>query len=91
MSLDSLSMCHKATRRASAHVMVLSHERRSTGDTRWVLNLPCLGLAPHLLDGLVAELGEATLAGLGVGLLAGPLLGGGIKELLTPQPEQDNT
>jgi len=40
----------------------------------------------NLFDGVVAELGETALASLGVGLLGGPLLGGGIKELLTPQP-----
>ena len=43
------------------------------------------GQLDDLADGLVAELAEAALAGLGIGLGGGPLLGGGIEEVVTPQ------
>jgi hypothetical protein len=39
----------------------------------------------NLLDGGVAELDKATLAGLAVSLGGGPLLGGGVEEVVTPQ------
>jgi hypothetical protein len=42
----------------------------------------------YLLDGVVAELDETAHTGLGVSLLAGPLLGGRVKEGVTPQPAE---
>mmetsp|Transcript_10256 Transcript_10256/g.17658 ORF Transcript_10256/g.17658 Transcript_10256/m.17658 type:complete len:841 (-) Transcript_10256:216-2738(-) len=43
------------------------------------------GAVNHHADGLVTELNETTLAGLDAGVLLGPLLGGGVEEVVAPQ------
>ena len=81
---------HDALHEGLAHeVLVLSLEQ--LGDAQGVGHLEDLGLVVvhaglnDLLDGVIDELAEAALAGTSASVLGGPLAGGGVEEVVSPQ------